>query len=162
MANSDIEQKVRVLNGNPDSVSQELPLKMELGCSVFLPEEEDDKDNVLLAADQITEESITLEQAGITELTNIFKKQHKQTEASNDDIGIVEMGGSFYCSGCDFVNTRKSAEKHLRSAHSAGKDVITAPDKTTREKEGLLKCQLCKGNYPQVGITIIHRIAVFL
>ena len=137
-------------------------MKMELGCSVFLQEEDDDKDNVSLATDQMTEESSTLEQKSITELTNIFKKRHKQTEPSNDDIGIVEMGGSFYCSGCDFVNTRKAAMNHLRSAHSAGKDVITDPDKTTREREGLLKCQLCKGNYPQVVITIIHRITAFL
>ena len=121
---------------------------MELGCSVFLQEEEEDKDNILLA-EKISEESTTHEQANITELTNIFKKTHKQTKPNNDDIGIVEMGGSFYCSGCDFVDKRKAAEKHLRSVHSAG-DVVKDPDKAKRE--GLLKCQLCKGNYPQVVI----------
>ena len=123
---------------------------MELGCSVFLQEEEDDKDSVLLA-EQITEESITREQTSITELTNIFKKTDKQTEPNNGDIGIVEMGGSFYCSGCDFVDERKAAEKHLRSADcGAGKDVVPDPEKAKRE--GLLKCKLCKGNYPQVAI----------
>ena len=143
------EIKKQIRRGNTYSVSQGLLSKMELGCSVFLQEEEDDKDSVLLA-EQITEESTTREQTSITELTNIFKKTDKQTEPNNGDIGIVEMGGSFYCSGCDFVDERKAAEKHLRSAHSAGKDVVADPDKAKRE--GLLKCKLCKENYPQVAI----------
>ena len=135
------------------SVSQEIPSKMERGCSVFLQEEEgDDKDNVLLAAEQIAGE-----QTIIAELTNIFKTKPKEssdltTEPSNDDIGIVGMGGAFYCSGCDFVDAlRKAAEKHLGSAHSAGKDAITDLNKTRRERGALLKCQLCKGKYPQVA-----------
>lgn len=141
------------------SVYEELPWKMEHGCSVFLQEEDDDdKDDVLLAAEQMT-----AEQTSIAQLTNIFKKKPQETSdllTGNDDIGIVGMGGSFYCSGCDFVDDlRKAAEKHLRSAHSAGKDAtITDLEKTRREREGLLKCQLCKGNYPQVNRTIIHRI----
>ena len=140
------------------SVSQEIPSEMERGYSVFLQEEEDDdKDNVLLAAEQIAGE-----QTIIAELTNIFKTKPKEssdlTEPSNDDIGIVGMGGAFYCSGCDFVDAlRKAAEKHLGSAHSAGKDAITDLDKTRGERGALLKCQLCKGKYPQVAKTIIHR-----
>ena len=141
------------------SVSQEIPSEMERGYSVFLQEEEDDdKDNVLLAAEQIAGE-----QTIIAELTNIFKTKPKEssdltTEPSNDDIGIVGMGGAFYCSGCDFVDAlRKAAEKHLGSAHSAGKDAITDLNKTRRERGALLKCQLCKGKYPQVAKTIIHR-----
>ena len=99
----------------------ELSAEMELGCSVFLQEEEDNKDNVLAAEKNATESS---EQTLINELTNIFKTSGNQPapnlrKISDDDIGIVEMGGSFYCSGCDFVvNTILAARKHLARTHS--------------------------------------------
>ena len=141
---------------------------MEPGCSVFLQEEEDNKENVLFS------DKRTVEQTNITELTNIFKNTNKQTsnetEPLDDNIGIVEMGGSFYCSGCDFVDTRYAAENHLRTAHSEGKgekaglpekQLLRSAQHARKEREGLLKCQLCKEDYPEVPIITIKKLSLF-
>ena len=142
----------------------QLSPEMELGCSVFLQEEDDNKDNVLGAEKNTSDSS---EQTLINELTNIFKTTDNQhapnlQKISDDDIGIVEMGGSFYCSGCDFVvNTIFAARKHLARTHSGiresnadqaqCKTKINADQEEarTRANKGLLKCQLCSKNYPQ-------------
>ena len=142
----------------------ELSAEMELGCSVFLQEEEDNKDNVLAAEKNTSDSS---EQTLINELTNIFKSPDNQPapnlrKISDDDIGIVEMGGSFYCSGCDFVvNTILAARKHLARTHSGIRETNENQDEyktktnadqdeaSTRANKGLLKCQLCTKNYPQ-------------
>ena len=155
-------------------VFPELSAEMELGCSVFLQEEEDNKDNVLAAKKNTSDSS---EQTLINQLTNIFKTPDNQPapnlrKISDDDIGIVEMGGSFYCSGCDFVvNTILAARKHLASTHSGIREESN-PDQDhkqtkpkarsgvresnadqdeagTRADKGLLKCQLCTKTYPQ-------------
>ena len=150
----------------------ELSAEMELGCSVFLQEEDDIKEYVLAAEKNTSDSS---EQTLINELTNIFKTPDNQPapnlrKISDDDVGIVEMGGSFYCSGCDFVvNTILAARKHLARIHSgiiedSNADQDQTKTKThsgvretradqeeagTRVNKGLLKCQLCSKNYPQ-------------
>ena len=134
-------------------MSPELSAEMELGCSVFLQEQEDNKDNVLATEKNTSDSS---EQTLINELTNIFKTPDNQPapnlrKISDDDVGIVEMGGSFYCSGCDFVvNTILAARKHLARTHSGVRESNADQDEAgTRANKGLLKCQLCSNNYPQ-------------
>ena len=144
-------------------VFPQLSAEMELGCSVFLQEEDDNKDYVLAAEKNTSDSS---EQTLINELTNIFKtsaNQHAQNlqKISDDDIGIVEMGGSFYCSGCDFVvNTILAARKHLARTHSGIRDSNARQrpmqTKTRRAQEPTRTCSCSSVNCVR---RIIHRPA---
>ena len=71
----------------------ELSAEMELGCSVFLEEEDDNKDNVLAAGKNATESS---EQTLINELTNIFKTTDNQPAPNlrkiSDDDKFADYG----------------------------------------------------------------------